>query len=72
MYIKNCRNSNNIKPCSPIEHCRKLENKCFEIGNFSYTHRCKQAKNISKNKFESLKSITICEYIYKTVHLLKI
>ena len=40
MYIKNCRNSSNIKPYSPIENCSKLENMCFEIGNFSYTHRC--------------------------------
>ena len=39
MYIKNYRNSSNIKHCSSIEHYRKLENDCFEIGNFSYTHR---------------------------------
>ena len=39
MYIKNCRNSSKFKGFIPIELCRKLENKCFEIGNFSYTHR---------------------------------
>ncbi len=42
MYIKNCRNSSNSKHCSPIEHCSKLENMCFENGNFSYTQRYRQ------------------------------
>lgn len=39
MYIKNCRNSSNMKSCSPNVNCSKLKNMCFEIGNFSYTHR---------------------------------
>ena len=39
MYIKNCRNSSKIKYYSPIEHCGKMENLCFEVSNFSYTQR---------------------------------
>jgi len=39
MYIKNCRNSSEIKHCSPIENWCKLENQYSEIGNFSYTER---------------------------------
>jgi len=38
MYIKNGCNSSNIKHYSSVEHYRKLENMCFAIGNFSYTH----------------------------------
>jgi len=39
MYIKNCRNSCEIKHFSLIELSRKLENMCFEIAYFSYTYR---------------------------------
>ena len=39
MYIKNCRNSCNIKVCSPIKLYRKLKILRFEVGNFSYTNR---------------------------------
>ena len=44
MYIKNCRNNSKFKHFSPFELCRKLENKCFAIGNFSYTHRYLQGE----------------------------
>ena len=39
MYIKNKRNSSSIKICSSLEPSCKLKVLCFEIGNFSYTHR---------------------------------
>lgn len=44
MYIKNCRDSRNLKHFSTIKLCRKFENKYFEVGNFSYTHRCTQVE----------------------------
>lgn len=49
MYIKNCRNSCNIKHCSPIENCAKLENTCIGIGNFSYTQRCAIGGTFNQN-----------------------
>lgn len=39
MYIKNSRDSSNIKVCSPFQLHHKLKEKCFEIAYFSYTHR---------------------------------
>ena len=39
MYIKNKRNSSNIKVCSPFELSCKLKDLCFEIAYFSYTRR---------------------------------
>ena len=37
MYIKNKRDSSNIKTCSPFELSCKLKVLCFEIAYFSYT-----------------------------------
>ena len=37
MYIKNKRDSSDIKGCSPFEPSCKLKVFCFEIAYFSYT-----------------------------------
>ncbi len=37
MYIKNKRDSSNIKACSPFQHSNKLKDLCFAIAYFSYT-----------------------------------
>jgi hypothetical protein len=54
MYIKNCRNGSKFKHYSPFQLHRKLKDMSFEVGNFSYTQRCGQARNITtkseKNK----------------------
>ncbi len=52
MYIKNCRNSSEIKQYSPFANCSKLENKSFEIGNFSYTNRYAQATDRYGHKYD--------------------
>jgi len=39
MYIKNKRNSSNIKTCSSLELSCKLKDLCFEIAYFSYANR---------------------------------
>ena len=44
MYIKNKRDSSNIKACSPFELSCKLKVLCFEIAYFSYTYRYVQAE----------------------------
>ena len=36
MYIKNRRDSNNIKDCIPFQLYSKLKDLCFEIAYFSY------------------------------------
>lgn len=43
MYIKNRRDSSNIRACSPFELSCKLKVSCFEIAYFSYTNRYPQA-----------------------------
>ena len=45
MYIKNKRDSSNIKDCSPFGLSCKLKVLCFEIAYFSYTHRCAALKD---------------------------
>ena len=44
MYIKNRRNSSNIKVCSPFELACKLKVLYYGIAYFSYTHRWQQLK----------------------------
>jgi len=43
MYIKNKRNSRNIKVCRPFELSCKQKVLCLGIAYFSYTYRYKQA-----------------------------
>ena len=40
MYIKNRRNSSEVKVYSPFQYFCKLKDFCFEIAYFSYTNRC--------------------------------
>ncbi len=43
MYIKNKRNSSNIKACSSFEFSCKQKDLCFEIAYFSYTFRSRSS-----------------------------
>ena len=43
MYIKNKRDSCNIKGCSPFQHSCNLKDLCLEIAYFSYTKRYVQS-----------------------------
>ena len=47
MYIKNKRDSSNIKVFSPFELSCKLKVLCFEIAYFSYTNRYNQKEDIT-------------------------
>jgi hypothetical protein len=43
MHIKNCRDSRFTKVCSTYQgQCILIRNR-FEVGNFSYADRCRQA-----------------------------
>ena len=48
MYIKNKRDSSNIKVCSPFELSCKQKSYCFESAYFSYTERYKPFKHMKK------------------------
>jgi hypothetical protein len=50
MYIKNKRDSNKFKGCSPFHHSCNLKEKCFEIAYFSYTNRYRKLKKRKQNE----------------------
>ena len=62
MYIKNRRNSSEVKVYSPFQYFCKLKDFCFEIAYFSYTNRWRSLEQdptaeFNRNKTDKLKEV---------------
>jgi len=57
MYIKNRRDSDKFKGCSPLQPLCDLIEKCNEVANFSYTSRCVQFKQPLESNLHLIRNI---------------